>query len=138
MRTGAGKRALFVDTSAWYEAVVEGAPRHAEVATWVKSGEATLVTTTYVLSELATLLARRFGHGPAKTVGGTLRSSPEVRIVHPSPETERRAWDLFCARPDKGYSFCDCVSFVVMKELGITAALATDRHFAQEGFLVVP
>jgi len=25
-----------------------------------------------------------------------------------------------------------------MKELGITAALATDRHFVQEGFLAVP
>jgi len=132
------ERTLYVDTSAWYEAVVEGAPRHAEVAPWIASGEVALVTTTYVLSELATLLARRFGHGPAVTVGARLRSSSDVRIVHPSPETERRAWDLFCARPDKGYSFCDCVSFVVMKELGITAALATDRHFVQEGFLAVP
>lgn len=138
MKADTGKRTVFVDTSAWYEAVVEGAPRHAEVAPWVSSGEAALLTTTYVLCELATLLARRFGHGPAVTVGEMLRSSPEVRIVHPSPETERSAWDLFRARPDKGYSFCDCVSFVVMKELGITAALATDRHFSREGFLVLP
>ncbi|HAH56357.1 MAG TPA: hypothetical protein DCM02_14015 [Flavobacterium sp.] len=34
----------------------------------------------------------------------------------------------------KTYSLCDSVSFIVMREQGITEALTTDRHFEQEGF----
>jgi predicted nucleic acid-binding protein len=32
------------------------------------------------------------------------------------------------------FSFTDCVSFVVMKELRLTDALATDNHFRIAGF----
>lgn len=129
---------VFVDTSAWYDAIVEGSPRHAEVAPLMGSDGVVLVTTTHVLSELVTLLARRHGHGLAVAVGTRLCSAPEVRVIHPTPQTERAAWALFCARTDKGYSFCDCVSFSVMRELGISTAVATDQHFRAERFLVVP
>ena len=37
-------------------------------------------------------------------------------------------------RQDKTYSMCDSVSFVLMRQRGITEALTTDRHFEQEGF----
>ena len=36
---------------------------------------------------------------------------------------------------DKTYSLCDAVSFLLMRERGITEALTTDRHFEQEGFV---
>lgn len=39
------------------------------------------------------------------------------------------------ARADKGYSLCDAVSFLRMREQGIQEALTTDRHFEQEGLL---
>ena len=39
---------------------------------------------------------------------------------------------------DKSYSFTDCTSFVVMRELGIREALTTDRHFVQAGFGIRP
>ncbi len=35
---------------------------------------------------------------------------------------------------DKEWGLVDCVSFVVMREHGIEAALTTDRHFIQAGF----
>ena len=35
---------------------------------------------------------------------------------------------------DQEFSFTDCASFVVMKELRLTEALATDKHFRIAGF----
>ncbi len=45
---------------------------------------------------------------------------------------------LFFRHRDKDYSFTDCSSFVVMRELRLKEALTTDRHFRQAGFGVLP
>lgn len=37
-------------------------------------------------------------------------------------------------RPDKAWSLTDCISFALMQERGITAALAYDHHFEQARF----
>lgn len=47
----------------------------------------------------------------------------------------RSALALLQSRPDKTYSLCDAVSFVLMRHYNITEALTTDRHFEQEGFV---
>jgi len=39
---------------------------------------------------------------------------------------------------DKEYSLTDCISFSVMKNIGINTAFAFDKHFAQAGFKKVP
>ena len=48
------------------------------------------------------------------------------------------ARDIFFRYRDKSYSFTDCTSFVVMRELKLKDALTTDRHFRQMGFNIVP
>jgi predicted nucleic acid-binding protein len=49
-----------------------------------------------------------------------------------------RARSWFFRWSDKSFSFTDCTSFVVMKELRIRRALTLDRHFEQAGFDIVP
>lgn len=44
------------------------------------------------------------------------------------------ALDLYSRRLDKGWSFTDCLSFLVMQRYGITDALTSDHHFEQAGF----
>ena len=54
-----------------------------------------------------------------------------------SPITEpllQEALDLYRARSDKDWSLTDCVSFVLMKQEGLTEALTADVHFRQAGF----
>ena len=84
------------------------------------------------------LVQGRLSHSVAVRAGSILRGSPDVQLVYPDEADEAAAWALFVERPDKGYSLTDCVSFVVMRRRGLTTAVALDRHFAQEGFDVVP
>ncbi len=41
---------------------------------------------------------------------------------------------LYRARLDKDWGLTDCVTFVLMKQEGITEALTADVHFRQAGF----
>jgi len=47
-----------------------------------------------------------------------------------------RAW-LFKWR-DKSFSFTDCTSFTIMRELHIRKVLTGDRHFREAGFEILP
>ncbi len=53
------------------------------------------------------------------------------------PITERmlqEGLNLYRARADKEWSLTDCISFVLMKEQGVTESLTADIHFRQAGF----
>ena len=97
-----------------------------------------LMTTSYVVDEVVTFFNVRGQHDKAVEIGQTLLSSPSVEMIHVGENLLRRGLDLLCERPDKRYSLTDCVSFVVMRELGITTAFAFDQHFKQEGFMREP
>jgi len=62
----------------------------------------------------------------------------EVELLRVTADDEESAWRLFVARADKGYSFTDCTSFVLMRRLGIGTAITIDRHFAKERFTTLP
>ena len=51
-----------------------------------------------------------------------------------SPDRFSAARKFMLKHLDQEFSFTDCVSFVVMKELRLTDALATDNHFRIAGF----
>ena len=45
-----------------------------------------------------------------------------------------KALELYRSRPDKDWGLTDCLSFVLMREQGVTEALTADIHFRQAGF----
>jgi predicted nucleic acid-binding protein len=59
---------------------------------------------------------------------------PTIEVTWVDRTLNDRAIDLLNARPDKTYSLCDAVSFVLMRDNGIDEALTTAHHFEQEGF----
>ena len=55
-------------------------------------------------------------------------------VIPPSQQLFRQGVELYIARPDKDRSLTDCISFVTMRQHGLTDALTGDRHFEQAGF----
>ena len=64
--------------------------------------------------------------------------SSRVRVEGTDAPRAERARNLFFRYRDKDYSFTDCTSFVVMRDLRLQAALTLDHHFAQMGFQLLP
>jgi predicted nucleic acid-binding protein len=97
-----------------------------------------LITTSFILSEVATFFNSRKRHAKAVEIGERLLNSSSVRFLFIEEETIHKAWRYFVQHEDKTYSLADCVSFVLMEDLGLREALAFDRHFAQAGFARTP
>ena len=130
-------REAFVDTSGFYALLVGGDGKHEKATTWLEKAESArqlAATTDYVLDETATLLKSK-GHGHLlKGFFERLEGSDVIRIEWTEAGRFRRAKEFFLRHDDHGYSFTDCVSFVVMKELSLLEALSTDKHFKEAGF----
>ncbi len=66
-----------------------------------------------------------------------IRSDPLFNVIGYDPAVYQAGFDLFAARPDKGWHLTDCISFAVMSERGLSEALTADHHFEQAGFRVI-
>ena len=132
---------VFVDTSAWVGLFVEKDQHHADA---VKAFEALeedapdLVTTDYVIAETVTRIRRQASHRSAAGVWDRLEGGESARIVEVDA-THRRAARRFFGKYDQlELSLVDCVSFVVMKELGIEEAFTFDEDFRKAGYVTLP
>jgi predicted nucleic acid-binding protein len=95
-----------------------------------------LVTTDAILLEIGNALSRNFKRESVEIIEDFL-TSDDVHVIHLHPPLFRKAFELYKSRSDKLWGLIDCVSFVVMKELGITDAFSADKHFEQAGFRVL-
>ena len=133
--------ALFVDTAGWVACADAADPAHrASCAVRDAALEAgqILVTTDYVADETLTLVRLRLGVAAAQAWWDQVDGSPRLRWEQIDHERFEKARRLFFQYRDKDFSFTDCSSFVVMRELRLTDALSTDRHFRQMGFQILP
>lgn len=97
-----------------------------------------LVTTSYVLDEVVTFLNNRRQHSKAVSVGNNLLTASSIQMIHVDEALFYEGWQYFEQHEDKTFSLTDCVSFVLMKRLGIAEALTFDKHFVQAGFVKLP
>jgi uncharacterized protein len=71
-----------------------------------------IVTTEFVLLELADGMVRPPARQAFVRLCASLRHDPEVEIVPASTELWNAGHDLYADRPDKEWSLTDCISFM--------------------------
>lgn len=134
---------LFVDTAGWAMLMDDTELRH-QAATAIYQGaiasKRRVMTTDYILSELVALLTNRTRLPRQDLIQfiDSLKSAPQIDIVHVDVGLDAQAWELLKNRLDKNWSLVDASSFVVMELHGIREALTTDHHFTQAGFVALP
>jgi len=129
----------FVDTSALVTLLDRDDARHARAGEVWRDGlrnGPVFCSTNYVVIETAAAVQRRFGHDGLRAFFAGILPALEVEWV--APEDHERGLDLLMAHRRRRLSWVDCVSFVVMRRLQLETCFAFDRHFADEGFIIVP
>ena len=129
--------AVFADSYYFFALANPSDPAHARAVTFLRTYTGAMVTTGWVLTELADGWAKprqRIFFVPMLT---KLRTNANARIEPCTDQLLHEGIDLYHRRADKDWSLTDCISFVVMQRQGITEALTGDKHFEQAGFVAL-
>jgi len=132
---------IFVDTAGWMM-MADAADRDHGAAVgfrdrWLEEN-GILLSTNFVLDETLTLIRIRLGLDAAEQWWERVDSSARVIWEWIDQERAEKALRWFFRWRDKSFSFTDCASFVVMRELRIHRVITSDHHFRQAGFEIVP
>jgi predicted nucleic acid-binding protein len=125
---------IFLDTGYFVALFTPDDRLHERAAAWsLQLNEPTLVT-EYVLWECVNTFSGPKDRASAHALIAQIQSDPDCEMIHASPDLFSAGLELHRARADKEWSLTDCVSFHVMRQHGVTRALAHDIHFEQAGF----
>ncbi len=128
---------VFVDSSGFYALLSRKDERHRDADDFVRKASKTgrrFVTTDHVVDETATLLMARGLTELVPALFESVFASALCRISWMDSDRFRSAMTLLLRNLDRGWSFTDCASFAVMRELRLREALSKDHHFADAGF----
>lgn len=128
---------VLVDTAAWIALVNTRDELHKqaeEVMAELRRRNVTLVTTEFVLLEVANALCTAAWRSKAIRLIDGFRSLPNLRIIPADTSLLAEGWQLYRSRLDKEWSLTDCVSIVVLQKEGLEQIFTSDHHFEQAGF----
>lgn len=135
---------LFVDTAAFFARFNERATEHERARSifrGIQRGDFQydpLFTSRHVLSEFATLMLRKVGHGPAVETLQILRDADSLNVLPVGEESFERACEQFSRYDDQQISFVDHSSAIVASERDVHHVFTFDSDFRTLGFTVVP
>lgn len=128
---------VFLDTSCIIALFNSDDPHHGQASRLLHAATSRgqqLVLTTAILCEAGDGFARRRYWQDAEAFMQSLLNDETTIVISADAGLVQRGLALMHSRGDKRWGLIDCVSFVVMRERGITAALTADRDFVQAGF----
>ncbi len=108
--------------------------RALHLAQQLRAEKTQLLTTRAILLEIGNALSKQRYRLAAARLLVSLEADAGVEIVPLTEQLYIRALQLYREREDKEWGLTDCISFVVMKDNEMSAALTTDAHFRQAGF----
>lgn len=131
-------KVVFADTGYWTAVLNPHDKLHAK-SQQVSAGlgKFRLLTTEMVLDELLAALSKVPLRAIAIRGVEAIRANPNVEVVPQTSLQFMSAFDMYRAVTDKEWSLTDCASFKLMRERGVTEALAHDHHFQQAGFVAL-
>ena len=130
---------VFADTSAFYALLDASDGHHRKAAgAWqeIIDSDQDVVTSNYVLVETFALIQSRLGLDAVRGFQEDIVPVLSVKFI--TPELHRLGIAALLAASRRGLSLVDCVSFEVMRDLGIKSAFAFDPHCREYGFTVIP
>ncbi len=125
---------VFADTFALIAWLNPRDDAHAVVAAYLDGFKGQLLTTEWVLVELADALCAPEARATAVAFLNAVRADPMFEVVGYLPAVYQAGVNLFANRSDKAWPLTDCISFAVMTEHKLSEALTADHHFEQAGF----
>jgi hypothetical protein len=130
-------KSVFADTS-YFLALNVGRDRfHQQAPSLEATLRRQLLTTEWVLTEVADALAAPTTRARFAALIERLRRRDDVTIVAADRRQFEKGCALYVKHNDKGWSLTDCVSLLVMWQYGADTALTSDRHFVQAGFRIL-
>ena len=132
--------AVFLDASCWIALRDPEELRHAaaqRVVAEVLRQRRGFVVTSFVFAETHAYFARsRFRR---QQILDDFEQNPVIRNEPTTLADHDEAIQILRRYADKAWSFCDALSLVVMRRLGLRQAASFDQHFHQFGeFEVIP
>lgn len=133
-------KSVFADTFYWTALLNPKDNYHAIVKNYSKQLEAViLVTSDEVITEFLNFFSK---YHPLMRQGAVQRAkeilkNDSIQVIPSNHNRLLAGIELYQKRPDKGYSLTDCISMLIMKELNIQEILTHDKHFRQEGFIIL-
>jgi predicted nucleic acid-binding protein len=124
----------FADTFYFLAILSHSDAAHSRAVALAPTDEDSLVTTEWILTEVADALSSSPARGVFVALYDRLRARANVQLVKSEHRLFELGVNLDRDRPDKEWSLTDCISFAVMQELHLTDALTGDHHFEQAGF----
>jgi predicted nucleic acid-binding protein len=131
-------KTLFADTFYFLALLNPSDEAHARAVAFTTENQFHLVTTAWVLTELADALAgSEAGRKEFLATLGDLQADAGAAIIPADESLMSQGIGLYAQRLDKQWSLTDCISFVAMTQRGLSEALTGDHHFEQAGFLAL-
>lgn len=130
-------KAVFGDSLFFIALLNERDQFHAAACALAAAGPLSILTTRWILAEVADALASAPWRERAAVLLGRSVANPHLRVIRDSDRLFDLGCDLYRKRPDKDWSLTDCISFVVMADEGLTDALTADKHFEQAGYVAL-